>query len=131
MATIESKFITPENREWAEAAAQGRLLVKHCQQCETNHYYPRAHCPFCGSADTEYLPVSGQATIYTFAPNRVSRDLLINAYVTLAEGPTIMTRIVGADPDQLAIGQPVELDFEDSRMGFPVPVFKPLTRANP
>ena len=47
------------------------------------------------------------------------------AYVTLEEGPTIMTNLVDCDPDQLAIGQPVQLVWKPAADGTPVPCFTP------
>lgn len=124
MDSAPSRFVTPDNQPWAEAARAHRLLIKHCNECGRNHYYPRPHCPFCGSLDTCFIEASGKASIYTFTINRVVPGLLINAYVTLAEGPVIMTKIVDSDPELLAIGAMVDLAFEDSKMGFPIPVFK-------
>ena len=45
------------------------------------------------------------------------------AYVTLAEGPTMMTNIVDTDPDSLSIGQAVKLKFVPTDGGPPVPCF--------
>ena len=47
------------------------------------------------------------------------------AYVTLAEGPTMMTNIVDCDFDALQVGQPVSIVFCDSEGGPPVPMFRP------
>jgi hypothetical protein len=47
------------------------------------------------------------------------------AFVTLAEGPTIMTNIIDCDPASLAIGQPVRLAFRASQGGQKVPMFTP------
>jgi uncharacterized OB-fold protein len=47
------------------------------------------------------------------------------AYVTLAEGPTMMTNIVDCDFDALDIGQPVAVVFAATEDGPPVPMFKP------
>src|SRR3546814_11726026 len=48
------------------------------------------------------------------------------AYVTLAEGPTMMTNIVDADPAALAIGQPVRIVWRAAEDGTPVPCFTPV-----
>jgi uncharacterized OB-fold protein len=47
------------------------------------------------------------------------------AYVTLAEGITILTNIVDCDLDALAIGDPVELVFRHAEGGQAVPMFRP------
>ncbi|AEG51466.1 protein of unknown function DUF35 [Sphingobium chlorophenolicum L-1] len=129
MSELVSPFSNPENAEWAVAATRGELLIKHCRSCGENHYYPRAFCPFCQSADTEFLATSGEGEIYSFAITRVLNPVIVHAYVTLQEGPTIMTKIVGVDPDRIAIGQQVRLGFEPSKMGFPMPVFTPVETA--
>jgi hypothetical protein len=47
-------------------------------------------------------------------------------YVTLAEGPTMMTNIVDCDLDGIKIGQKVKLVFKPSEGGAPVPCFAPV-----
>lgn len=124
MSATESPFVSPENLEWAQAAERGALLVKHCRSCDRNHYYPRPFCPFCFSEGVEYLQVEGRGRIYTFTVNRTQADPRITAYVTLKEGPTLITEIVGAEPNDVHIDQEVFLDFRPSAMGFPAPVFR-------
>ena len=45
------------------------------------------------------------------------------AYVTLAEGPTMLTNLVDCDFDALAIGREVRLKFSPTEGGPPVPTF--------
>jgi uncharacterized OB-fold protein len=47
------------------------------------------------------------------------------AYVTLDEGPTVMTNIATADVDAVRIGQRVKVAFEDTDTGHKLPVFAP------
>ena len=48
------------------------------------------------------------------------------AYVTLDEGPAVLTNIVDCDPDTLAIGQRVRIAFKPTEEGAPpVPTFTP------
>ncbi|MCZ2441280.1 MAG: Zn-ribbon domain-containing OB-fold protein [Rubrivivax sp.] len=117
--------VTPETRPFWEAAAEGRLLVKRCDDCGEHHHYPRAACPFCGSERTQWRQASGQGTIYSFSVMRRAEVPYVVAYVTLEEGPTMMTNIVDADADAVRIGQPVKLKFSPSEDGPPLPVFTP------
>ena len=50
----------------------------------------------------------------------------IVAYVTLDEGPSMMTNIVDADADAIRIGQRVAVRFQPSEGGPPLPVFVPV-----
>ena len=126
MAT-ENKAETPADLalvEYERAAAEGRLLLKTCRACGKTHYYPRPICPFCMSDDTAWLEASGAGEIYAWSVQRRADPPYVIAFVTLAEGPTIMSAIVDCDVDAIEIGQPVVLGFE-TREGKPVPVFRP------
>lgn len=107
-----------------QAANEGKLLIKRCDDCGEAHYYPRPICPFCMSANTSWLETSGTGTIYSWSVQRRPEPAFAIAFVTLAEGPTILTNIVNADLDSLAIGQQVKLKFE-MRDDKPAPVFEP------
>ncbi len=70
--------------------------------------------------------VSGNGTIYTYSVMRRAPIPYAIAYVTLAEGPTMMTNIVDCDLDRIKIGQAVKLVFKPSDGGPPVPMFTPV-----
>ncbi len=106
------------------AAREGKLLLKHCRACGKTHYYPRPICPFCMSADTEWRTASGTGIIYSWSVERRATPPFAIAYVTLPEGPTMLSAIVDCDLDAIAVGQKVALAFE-TRDGQPVPVFRP------
>ncbi len=116
---------TPETKEFWNAAAEGKLLLRRNRATGEAHWYPRALCPFTLSPDTEWFEASGQGTIYSFSVMRRAEVPYAIAYVTLAEGPTMLTNIVNCDFDALAIGQKVRLVFVPSEGGAPVPMFEP------
>lgn len=107
-----------------EAARDGRLLLKHCASCDKCYYYPRPLCPFCMGDDTQWREANGDGTIYSWSVERRAATPFSIAFVTLSEGPTLLTSIVDADLDSLAIGQAVKMGFE-TRDEQPVPVFRP------
>lgn len=114
--------ITPDIAPFWQAAAEGELVVKHCNRCGENHFYPRALCPFCLSSETTWLRCSGEADIYSFTTLKRGPA---PAYVTLKEGPTILTVIIDADPAALSIGKRVSIDFRPLAEGQPpMPVFR-------
>ncbi len=113
---------TPETRAFWDAAAQGKFLIGRCTACGKAHWYPRTTCPFCWS-ETEWVEASGRGTIYSYSVMRRAPEPYVVAYVTLAEGPTMLTNLVDCDFDGLAIGQAVRLKFSPSEGGPPVPTF--------
>jgi uncharacterized OB-fold protein len=117
--------VNPETQAFWDAAAEGKLLVKKCADCDEVHFYPRNLCPFCFSDRTEWTQASGNATIYTYSVMRRAPVPYAIAYVELAEGPRIMTNIVDCDLDAIRVGQPVRLVFKPSDGGPPVPMFTP------
>jgi uncharacterized OB-fold protein len=121
--------LNPEIEPYFAAAAQGKLLLKSCVDCGETHFYPRAHCPFCLSANTQWQVASGRGEIYSFTVLRRASVPYAAAYVTLAEGPRMLTNIVRCDLDALAIGQSVRVVFEQSEGGLSIPMFVPLAGA--
>jgi len=123
--TIPAPPLNPEIRPFFDACAKGKLLVKRCTACNQPHHYPRAICPFCGSDRTEWTEASGRGTLYTFSVLRRATPPYAIAYVTLAEGPTMMTNIVDTDLDALRVGQAMRVVFKPTDGGPPVPMFTP------
>lgn len=113
-----------ETQHYWAAAKEGRLLVKTCNACGEAHYYPREICPHCGSTDTEWREASGKGTIYSYSVMRRTETPYVIAYVTLDEGVTMMTNIVDADFDAIAIGKAVEVTFRETDGGMALPVFR-------
>lgn len=120
--------VNPETRPWWEALAQGRLLVKRCADCGEAHHYPRARCPFCRSDNTAWHQASGIGTVYAYTVMRREAPVRIVAYVTLDEGVTIFTNIVGCTPEEIGIGTPVTLQATVATDGLPLATFAPARR---
>jgi len=117
----------PETRAFWEAAADGRLMLPVCEDCGRAHWYPRALCPLCGSEKLRWTPASGRGTVHAFSPARRAEPQYVLAYVTLDEGPTLMTNLVGAPIDAWSIGQVVQVRFQPSTEGRMMPFFGPVT----
>lgn len=115
----------PESSEFWAAAAQGRLLLPTCTDCGKAHWYPRAVCPLCGSQRLEWKQASGRGSLYAFSPARRADPPYILAYVTLDEGPTLMSNIVDARFEDLHIGQAVSVRFQPAAEGRMMPFFVP------
>ena len=122
---LAAPVITAESKPFFDAARQRRFLLPVCTACSRAHWYPRAICPFCASDKLEWRGASGKGTIYTFSAMRRVKEPYIIAHVTLAEGPTMLTNIVGCDAADVRIGQAVTIVFQDTDNGPPVPMFRP------
>jgi uncharacterized OB-fold protein len=125
MSKIPSPAVTTETAAFWSKANEGQLTVPQCKACGKFHWYPRANCPFCTSDRIELKPAKGTGSIYSFSVARRGKDSYVIAYVTLDEGPTMMTNIVNADGAKLAIGQKVRVALVESENGQRVPMFEP------
>jgi uncharacterized OB-fold protein len=114
-----------ENQRFFDAAAQGKLLIGQCDACGQPHYYPRTLCPFC-LAESRWVESAGTGTIYSLSTMRRGAGAPYTlAWVTLDEGPAVLTNIATDDHDSLAIGQRVRVQFTPTEGGPPVPMFAP------
>lgn len=92
------------------------------QQCEHGHwlFFPRTHCPTCGTRQLTWQNVSGEGTLYSFTVARVPTlpeftdempQLL--AVVALDQGVHINTTLVGVEPGDIRIGQRLRPVFDE------------------
>lgn len=110
---------TPVSAPYFDAAREGRLSLQKCPR-DGFFFYPRSRCPDCLKDDWAWEDVSGKGVLYAFTTDRVGLDPaqrpqlpLVVAIVELAEGPRLTTRIVGCKPEEVEVGMPVEVVFED------------------
>ncbi len=112
-----------------EAAKTGKLMVQRCQACQHYQFPPHAACQECQSFDVQPTEVSGKGEIYSFVithyPQVPSFEYpLPVALIELAEGPRLISNIVGIDPEAIQIGLPVEVTFVECDDDLTLPMFK-------
>jgi len=120
---------TPTSRPFWEGARNHELKLQRCGNCSRFIYYPRDRCPNCFSDKLSWHPVSGRATLYSYtivhrASARAFADPYVLAVVELEEGPR-MTSNVEAPHDQLKVGMPLLVFFDDVALGHTLVKFKP------
>lgn len=127
---------TPETVFWWDNCRNHRLLIQHCPDCGAYQFYPRLRCSACAGGNLGWVEASGSATVETFTICRVpvteaytERLPYVVAIVRLAEGPAMMTNIIGCEPDCVSIGMRVEVDFEDWDEQVTLPQFRPRRTA--
>ena len=110
-----------------------RLLIQRCGDCGFYIHYPREVCRNCFSTNLAPEQVSGRATLYSwtvcmqpFHPWFVDKVPYILATVTLDEqdGLQLPTTLIDCTEEDLSIGLPVEVAFEDLDPQLTVPVFR-------
>ncbi len=111
----------PLTQPFWEAAESNRLMIPRCSDCQRYVWYPEEKCPHCGGEDTPWEAVSGRGVLFSYAEVKHPlyppyEDALpyITGIVTLEEDSRVrlVTRIVGAAAEDLAMDQPMEVCFE-------------------
>ncbi|MFT7599857.1 MAG: putative OB-fold protein [Acidimicrobiales bacterium] len=112
-----------ETQPFWDAAAEGRFVLPVCDSCSEAIWYPRVFCPHCGGSDVTWTDSAGTGTIYSFTVVERGQGRwrehspYVLAYIELDEGPRMMSNIIEANPDDLAIGQPVSVRFDPGADG--------------
>ncbi len=107
--------------------AEGRFMIQRSASTGFHVYYPRVMMPCSGEADLEWVEASGEGTVYATTVNRrrpeKGGDFNV-ALIDLAEGPRMMSRVVGIEPEAVTIGMKVRAKIDDLN-GAPAVLFEP------
>jgi len=120
-----------------QAAAEHRLVVQRCMRCGRTRLPPAPLCPDCRSEEADWKPVSGRGELYTYtivhraiAAGQPLPTVIAVIALEDAGGVRMISNLVGATPEEIRIGLPVELVWEDMSAELAIPRFRP-TRGRP
>ena len=103
-------------RPFWDASARRELVFPRCGACEGAFFPPQLCCPRCRSRDWDWDVSRGAGTVYSHtvvprAPQPGFDPPYVLAVVDLDEGFELMTNVVGTAPDDVRIGQRVQVDW--------------------
>jgi uncharacterized protein len=118
--------------EYRQHLSEGRFMLQRCRGSGAFIFYPRVAEPLTGATDLEWVEASGCGTVYstTVVRQKPPRADYNVALIELAEGPRMMSRVVGIAPADVTIGMAVRaaiLVEEDA----PLVVFEPMASSAP
>lgn len=103
-----------------DAAKNKRLVMHRCLACGAYRYPPELGCYECGSQDSEWSSVSGEATLDSWTvlyppvlPFFKDKTPFPVAIVKLKEGPRMTTNLVDIPIAEYKMGMPLKVCFED------------------
>lgn len=120
---------------WSEpfwqAGAEGKVLMPRCVACGTFRWPAGPFCPKCRAQPVDWVP-PGQARIYSFtilpvpgpdkeAPSQRRIPTLVE--FDGAPGVRLVSVLIEAVPDEVAIGAPVAIEWRPA-VNASVPVFR-------
>jgi uncharacterized OB-fold protein len=124
-------IITDDNRQYWEYCQQHELRMQQCDSCGYIRFPPGILCPRCHSMEAGWTKLSGQGKIYSFVVYRMSyhpsyeNDIpYAVAVIQLAEGPRMESNITGIKVEDLKVGMPVEVYFDDVTGEVTLPKFR-------
>ncbi len=123
--------LTDENRAFWTGGEAGELRVLRCRACGFWLHPPEPRCPRCLAEDLVPEALSGRGEVETFTINMKpwGADMAtpyVVAIVALPEQPglRVATNIVGCGVDEVRIGLPVRVVFEQDEDVW-LPMFTP------
>lgn len=124
---------TPESAPFWEGCREHKLKLQYCKSCGTYQFYPRLMCAGCMSDQLEWRVASGRGTVetYTIVTRAVSEAYAddvpyVIALITLAEGPRMMSNVVGCEVERVKCGLAVEVVFDSWTAEITMPKFRPI-----
>ena len=119
-------------RFW-EAAKQHRLMIQRCRECGEYQFFPQSYCRNCLSEDIDWIEACGKGEVYAYTVVHRPPSLTFEedvpytvALVELSEGVRLMSNIVEAEPEEVSVGMPVEVVFDDISPTISLPKFRPV-----
>ncbi|MFN0090229.1 MAG: Zn-ribbon domain-containing OB-fold protein [Acidimicrobiales bacterium] len=120
------------NRPFYEGLKERRLTLQRCLACREIWYPPGPFCPACWSRDIEWAELSGRGKVTSWVVfhqayyRSFEADLPYNvAEVELEEGPRLLTNLVGVANDEIRLGMPVEIVYDDVTDAITLAKFRP------
>jgi acetyl-CoA acetyltransferase/uncharacterized OB-fold protein len=121
----------PEAEFYWSSGADGTLRIMHCADCDQLVHPPKPVCHYCRGTNVGPTPVSGRAIVVGCTVNHQQwlpsfEPPYVFASVALVEDPRVMltTNVVGCAPEDVVVGLPVEVEFEEDH-GVWFPLFHP------
>ena len=129
--------VTPETEAFWGSGADGRLRFQQCSACGLVVHPPGPICPSCRTRTLVPTEVSGRATVASYTINHQPwipgfDPPYVVAIVEIDEQPSVrlMTNIVGCAPEDVAVGMPVQVVFEQHEDVW-LPLFEPIPAGAP
>lgn len=119
------------NRGFWTGGREHELRIRRCQRCGFWAHPPTLVCPKCWHRDLRWEATAGTATLYTFTLNHKAwnPDVPVPYVIAIVELPEqaalrLTTNIVNGAPEDLHIGMPLRVTFEQHGELF-IPLFEP------
>ena len=119
--------VGPE-QQFKNYLSQGKFMIQRSKSLNQFFFHPRVAFPGTGERDLEWVEASGNGIVHSTTCNRrlpeKGGDFNLSL-ITLEEGPRMMARVEGVEPDKVDIGQKVKARISELN-GEPAIIFDVL-----
>lgn len=122
---------TPETAHFWEGTRLGELRLQRCDDCARVYFPPQPFCPHCSCKKVSVFAASGHGRLASYVINSRPHPAFQGPYaialVELAEGPRLMSNIVGCaqTPEALKLDMALTVTFEKLNEDIFLPLFTP------
>ena len=123
--------VTELTRPYWEGAARGALMLQRCGACGRFRHPPTVVCADCGAFEVDWVPASGRGVLHSYTTvihpvhaavqDKVPYNVVL---IDLEEGVRVVSTVVDATEDDLAVGLPVAVVFEMLTPSIGLPKFQ-------
>lgn len=131
-ATKPLPQVSAEMAPFFAAARRHELVVQRCHGCGAYRFPARDRCSACLSREAEWRRVSGHGTVFSYAvmhqvyhPGFADEVPYAVVVVELEEGARVLSNVVGCPVQEMRIGMPVEVVFDEVGAEVTLPKFRP------
>ncbi len=124
-------YIDPDNSGFWEGVREHHLAFQECRYCGLLVHRPRPMCPRCLSTDRDWRVSDGKGHVYScvnVAYQNVAYPGIKVPYtvvlVQMEEGVRLLSNLLDVEPEDVYIGMPVEITFEDIADDLTLPMFR-------
>jgi uncharacterized OB-fold protein len=123
-------------QDFWEGCKKHQLRIQRCDHCQTHCHPPQPMCHNCNSMEMKWSPVQGTGKIYSYivprqqAPGEMPVKGFEYPYAVAmieldgVEEARFASSIVGCELEDIKVGMPVEVVFEDVTEEVTLPLFR-------
>lgn len=125
-----------EDRPHWDGLRRHEFLIQECADCGALRHPPKPMCQACQSTKERWRKASGRGVVYSYTilhqashpawKEKIPYNVVV---VALEEGVRVIGNMIDCPNEQIRIGMPVQVAFEDVAEDVTLPRFTPQTQA--
>lgn len=136
MTTYEKPLpvTTDGSQPFWDACRRHELVIQQCEQCGHRRWPIGPVCTECLSPETTWVPIAGTGEVWSWITyhqafnTAFAQDLPYNvALIRMDEGHTMISNLVDIEPEEIQLGQRVQIVFDDVTDEVSIPRFRPVS----